>query len=142
MYEHRVQYYETDRMGITHHSNYIRWMEEARIHFLDQLGWSYARLEEAGIFSPVVAVECRYRAPTTFPDTVRIEVSVESLTAAKLKLNYHMTDTAGRTVCTGRSEHCFTDASGHILRLSRVHPDFHAALASCIPQEGGTADAV
>lgn len=28
-YHHLVQYYETDRMGITHHSNYIRWMEEA-----------------------------------------------------------------------------------------------------------------
>lgn len=23
-YQHTVQYYETDRMGITHHSNYIR----------------------------------------------------------------------------------------------------------------------
>ena len=27
-YEHRAQYYETDQMGIVHHSNYIRWMEE------------------------------------------------------------------------------------------------------------------
>ena len=38
-YTHSVQYYETDRMGITHHSNYIRWMEEARIDFLRQIGW-------------------------------------------------------------------------------------------------------
>lgn len=36
-YLHKVQYYETDRMGITHHSNYIRWMEEARVEFLDSL---------------------------------------------------------------------------------------------------------
>ena len=28
-YNHTVQYYETDKMGITHHSNYIRWMEKA-----------------------------------------------------------------------------------------------------------------
>ena len=40
-YQHKVQYYETDKMGITHHSNYIRWMEEARIDFLEQLGWNY-----------------------------------------------------------------------------------------------------
>ena len=32
--KHEVQYYETDRMGITHHSNYVRWMEEARTFFL------------------------------------------------------------------------------------------------------------
>ena len=41
-YRHIVQYYETDKMGITHHSNYIRWMEEARIDFLRQIGWDYA----------------------------------------------------------------------------------------------------
>ena len=32
-YIHRVHYYETDRMGVTHHSNYIRMMEEARVDF-------------------------------------------------------------------------------------------------------------
>ena len=43
-YIHQVQYYETDRMGITHHSNYIRWMEEARVAFLEELGWGYVPL--------------------------------------------------------------------------------------------------
>ena len=69
MYQHIVQYYETDKMGITHHSNYIRWMEEARIDFLSKIGWSYAKLEEEGIISPVVAVECKYMQPTTFSDS-------------------------------------------------------------------------
>ena len=36
MYRHIVQYYETDKMGITHHSNYIRWMEEARIDLYNE----------------------------------------------------------------------------------------------------------
>ena len=45
-YEHKVQYYETDQMGIVHHSNYIRWFEEARVDFLDQVDMSYARMEE------------------------------------------------------------------------------------------------
>ena len=77
MYQHIVQYYETDKMGITHHSNYIRWMEEARVDFLEKTGWSYAKLEEEGIVSPVTAVECKYRQSTTFPDTIDIEVLVE-----------------------------------------------------------------
>lgn len=38
LYQHEVQYYETDRMGITHHSNYIRWMEEAHVAFLKDIG--------------------------------------------------------------------------------------------------------
>ena len=52
IFQHKVQYYETDRMGITHHSNYVRWMEEARVHFLEQIGWGYDRLESSGILSP------------------------------------------------------------------------------------------
>ena len=38
-YTHSVQYYETDKMGIVHHSNHVRWMEEARVDYLKQLGF-------------------------------------------------------------------------------------------------------
>ena len=36
-YEHNAKYYETDQMGCVHHSNYIRWMEEARVDLMDQM---------------------------------------------------------------------------------------------------------
>ena len=55
-YIHQAQYYETDQMGIIHHSNYIRWMEEARIAYMDELGFPYKKVEEAGIISPVLSV--------------------------------------------------------------------------------------
>ena len=53
-YEHYTQYYETDQMGCVHHSNYIRWMEEARVFLMEQMGCSYRAMEEAGILSPVL----------------------------------------------------------------------------------------
>lgn len=135
--QHKVQYYETDRMGITHHSNYIRWMEEARIDFLSQIGWSYARLEELGILSPVTAVDCRYKASTTFDDLVSIEVSVLALTNARLTIGYRMTNAVGAEVCTGRTEHCFLDREGHILRLKRDYPAFYELLAGLVAPEKG-----
>ena len=55
-YEHHVKYYETDKMGIVHHSNYIRWMEEARMDLMEQMGCSYKELEDAEIISPVISV--------------------------------------------------------------------------------------
>ena len=55
-YRHEVKYYECDRMGITHHSNYVRFMEEARIDLMDQLGYGYERMEAEGIVSPVLAI--------------------------------------------------------------------------------------
>ena len=130
---HQVQYYETDRMGITHHSNYIRWMEEARVDFLRQIGWGYDRLEEMGIVSPVTAVSCTYLASTTFADEVSVTLSVESFNGVTLCLGYAMVKADGVQVCTGRTEHCFSNREGRFLRLKREFPDFHQALTSLLP---------
>ena len=132
-YVHQVQYYETDRMGITHHSNYIRWMEEARVDFLRQIGWGYDRLEAMGIVSPVTAASCKYLASTTFADRVSITLSVESFNGLTLCLGYAMVKTDGVQVCTGRTEHCFLNREGRFLRLKREFPDFHQALTSLLP---------
>lgn len=69
-YIHKVNYYETDKMGIVHHSNYIRFMEEARIKYLDEIGYPMSRLEADGITSPVVSINCEYKQPTTFADEI------------------------------------------------------------------------
>lgn len=45
-YQHLAKYYETDQMGIIHHSNYIRWFEEARIDYMNQIGLTYNRVGE------------------------------------------------------------------------------------------------
>ena len=70
-------------MGFTHHSNYVRWMEEARVAFMDSVGWCYQRFEDEGIVSPVTAVECKFRHSTTFPDKVYIDVSVDECRARR-----------------------------------------------------------
>ena len=132
-YVHRVQYYETDRMGITHHSNYIRWMEEARVDFLRRIGWGYDRLEAMGIVSPVTAVSCQYLASTTFADEVSITLSVESFNGVTLCLGYSLVKADGAQVCTGRTEHCFLNREGRFLRLKREFPDFHQALTALLP---------
>ncbi len=56
IYERKINYYETDRMGVTHHSNYIRYFEEARVYFMDEMGMSYKWFEETGIIMPVLSV--------------------------------------------------------------------------------------
>ena len=128
-YIHRVAYYETDKMGITHHSNYVRWMEEARVWFLDRAGCGFRQMEEQGIASPVLGVHCTYKKSTTFDDEVAIRVYTQSLTAIRLTVGYEMTLVpTGDVVCTGSTEHVFMDAKGHPLRLERSLPAFYAAL--------------
>ena len=86
--KHEVQYYETDRMGITHHSNYVRWMEEARTFFLREIGWPYERIEEEGIISPVTSLSCEYKATSTFADEISIEITVKGVKSARLSFEY------------------------------------------------------
>lgn len=124
IYKHTVKYYETDRMGFTHHSNYIRWMEEARIDFMDRIGWNYQRFEDEGLISPVTAVECKYRKTTTFPDTVTIDVSVEEFRSIKLRIKYVMSKENGEIVCEGASEHCFLNKDGKLVRIDKEYPEF------------------
>lgn len=122
-YRHEVKYYECDRMGITHHSNYIRFMEEARVDWMDQLGYGFDRMEAEGVVSPVVAVDCRYKHPSTFKDVVEIAVEVAETTPLKITFAYTMT-VGGRTVCTATSTHCFLEG-GRPVSLEKRFPELY-----------------
>ena len=126
-YKHTIQYYETDKMGITHHSNYIRFMEEARIHFLKEAGWPYDKLEEEGVISPVVGVTCDYKKTTTFPDELEIAVAVLEVSPVKFKLSYTMT-VEGKVVCTATSTHCLLSKEGRPISIPKKYPGFYEML--------------
>lgn len=133
-YTHKVNYYETDKMSITHHSNYIRFMEEARVYFLEQIGFPFDKIEEEGILSPVIRVEYNYRKTTTFADVISIDVKVEKLTSVKLTLAYTLT-CKGELCGTGKSEHCFLTAEGRPMFIEKEKPDFFSALKATIKEE-------
>ena len=72
-YFHTVQYYEKDAMGIAHHSNYIRWAEEARNHFLYAIGYNWSKIEqESGIMIPVLSQSVEHKKAFCFGDVVKI----------------------------------------------------------------------
>ena len=129
-YQHKVQYYETDKMAIAHHSNHIRWMEEARMDFFSQIGCNYKNMEDMGIISPVTAIECKYKHTAAFSDQITISVWVEEFKGVKLKLRYKMENEQALLVCEGHSEHCFLSPTGKILNLKKAHPEIYQALAS------------
>lgn len=133
-YVHEVKYYETDQMKITHHSNYIRFMEEARIDMQRQIGWDYVDFERAGIVSPVVSVSCDYKKTTTFADVIEIEVKVKKFNGAKLSLAYIMTRD-GEVVATGESQHCFMDEMGRLVNMRKRYPEFYKTIKECIEEE-------
>ena len=119
-YVHHAQYYETDQMAIIHHSNYIRWMEEARIDYMSQCGVPYRELEEMGIIIPVLSVSCQYRSMVHFDDCVAIRVKVVRYSGIKMDLEYAFTNTeTGELTTTGTSSHCFLNRDYRPISLKK-----------------------
>ncbi len=130
--KHIVQYYETDKMGITHHSNYIRWMEEARVSFLEKIGLGYSKLEAQGVISPVVNVECNYKKPTTFSDEVTITTYIAEYNGIKFIFKYEMKNAKGELVAEGKSIHVFVDNNNKVVFIDKKYPDLHKVFSSLI----------
>jgi acyl-CoA thioester hydrolase len=121
--ERKVAYYETDRMGIVHHSNYIRYMEEARLEWLESNGLDYYQLESLGIMLPVVSVDAKYEKSLKFGDTFNVETKLLELTNVKLTLSYIVYNSSnGDVCCTGNSTHCFVNDDFKPIALKRVQP--------------------
>lgn len=139
-YTRRAQYHETDQMGIIHHSNYVKWMEEARIRFLEEMGIDYRKLEEDGIISPIVEISVSYKKPVNFDDEVKIGVFVKKYNGVRLELEYEMRNSKDDEVCTtAYSKSCFTKG-GNIVSLKKEKSELDIKVRQYMkenPPEGG-----
>lgn len=127
LYTHRVQYYETDQMGIAHHSNYIRWFEEARMDWMRRNGISYKKMEESGIISPVLKVMAEYHSMVHFDDSIEIGVSIKKYNGVILELSYKIQDKETKELrSAGESRHCFLNTDGKPVSLKKASPEIHA----------------
>lgn len=128
-YERRAYYHETDQMGVIHHANYIKWLEEARIYFMDCLGFSYRKTEEAGIISPVLGIDMEYKLSVRFDEEVYITVRVAEYSGVRLELSYEIIrkDT-GKLCAVAHSRHCFIKGD-RVVSLKRELPELHRILA-------------
>ncbi len=125
---HKVQYYETDQMQVVHHSNFVRWFEEGRIHMLEEAGCGYDQFEAAGIMSPVLTIEAKIMQSVRFGETVKIDTAIEKFDGIRLTVKYRVTRLEdGVICCTGSTGHCFQGRDGRLLSLKKSFPDFYQA---------------
>lgn len=102
-YERMVYYYETDRMGIVHHSNYIRWFEEARLDWMKQIGWDYKTIEDDNIIIPVLSVSAEYKTMSRYGDNIVIYVKLAEYTG--IRIGFPMKYMTRRLESFGASAH-------------------------------------
>lgn len=130
-YIHETKYYETDQMAIIHHSNYIRWFEEARMDFMAQMGFPYANMEAHNILSPVLSVSCTYHHAVRFGENVSITCKLDSFNGIKMNISYEIWSIDGSILhAIGTSSHCFVTRELKPLTLKKALPDIYQLFLS------------
>lgn len=130
VHEHRfiVRYYETDAMGVVHHSNYVRYFETARTEFLRAVGQDYKQMEADGIYCILRQLECKYIAPARFNDELYVRVWISQMTPTRLYYRYEIISGGGKRICEGETEHVFVNTSFMPVNLQKALPKTYDAL--------------
>ena len=133
-YSRRVRYYETDRMGVVHHSNYLRLLEDARMDWIGDHVMNYADMERLGLIIPAVSASGNFKAFLRYDDPFVVTVRLVKFTGVRLYFTYeiHHSDT-GELCYDGESVHYF--AMGEDYRpvsLKRKFPELYQAFADCV----------
>lgn len=107
-----VRYYETDQMGVVHHSNYIRFFENARSEMMAQLGCPIEEFEKKyGVLIPIISVECRYRHPARMGDVLTATASVVRAPMAKMEVEQTVVNQRGEVCAEGKVLLGFIDSN-------------------------------
>ena len=109
-YIHKVQYYETDRMGITHHSNYIRYYEAARSDFMRSLGLSYGDVERRGLMMPILEVQSKYRKNALYDEELTVTTTLDELPSTRINFRYEVRNERGDLLNSGMTQLGFMHA--------------------------------
>ena len=138
-YTRKANFYETDQMGIIHHSNYIRWFEEARVCFMEQIGYGYEQATAVGIDFAVLSAACEYKSMVHFGETVKIYMEISDFTPMRMTVKYKVVDIKTDEIrATGETKHCFYhNQRKHPVSMKKELPELYELFASIAVQNKG-----
>lgn len=113
----RIQVYETDLMGIVHHSNYIRFMEEARVAWFVEKKLLDDKVSSVSQLT-VVDVQAKYIRPLKYGQYFNVDLQLKT-EGAKICIQYKIFSNENVLCCTGESLHCAVDEKLKVKRLNQ-----------------------
>lgn len=132
-YERTINYYETDKMAVVHHSNYARILEECRIDMMRYYGLPYDELEEKGYMIPVLELSGKFIESIRFGETIRVVPEVYKVSAFKFYFRYTIYDAEMKKVKhTAESVHCFLNQEFRPVSLKREAPELFERLMQMV----------
>jgi acyl-CoA thioester hydrolase len=114
----RVRYAETDAMGVVYYANYLVWFEVGRTDLLREAGWSYREMELEGFSLPVIEVQCVYKQPARYDDTLEVKTTGTLVSPVRVRFDYELvTSPDGVTLAIGYTVHATLGRDGRPCRL-------------------------
>ena len=114
----RVYYYNTDKMGVVYHSNYLKWMEIARTEYFRDI-LPYKNIENMGFILPVKSLNIEYIDSAKYDDEIEIFVKIEEINSIKIKFYYEMYDSNKVLKAKARTVNVFVNENGKLKRISK-----------------------
>ena len=123
----RVNYSETDQMGVVYHARYLVWLDIARTEHLRQNGMTYRELEATGLRLAVSEVSVRYRQPARYDDAIRIRCWIREAASRRVDFGYAVEKAdESRLLATAATSLIALDARMSLARLpERVRRALH-----------------
>lgn len=120
----RVDYSETDQMGVVYHARYLVWLDVARTELLRLTGISYRELEEQGLFLVVAEISMRYRQPARYDDPIRVRTWIRERASRRVTFGYAVEhDETGLLLATATTALMVLDHSFDFARLPSALAD-------------------
>jgi len=125
-YRRRVQFAETDLMGVVHFSWITRYMEEAEHALWREAGLSIAP-KGAKVLFPRVALSIDFKAPLAFEDECEVLVRVDTMSARTIRYAHTIT-CGGVTIATGTMTAACVVNAAPPLRSAEIPAEIRTAL--------------
>lgn len=115
----RVNYADVDRMGLLHHSVYLKYMERSREEFIRRREGAYAAMEDAGMLIVVVEANLKYKRPARFDDVLAVTLELYEVGAASMRIAYEIRRLGEEEpIATAMTRHALVSREGRVLRLT------------------------
>ena len=136
-YQRRVRYYETDRMGVVHHSNYLRLIEDARMDWIQDHIMNYNEMEKMGIIIPAASASGNFRTYLKYDDPFSVEVKLSQFSGVRMKFAYQIYHSETGKLCyEGESVHFFaTGEDYHPFSIKRKFPELYEKFKNCMESD-------
>lgn len=129
----RIRYADTDQMKFAYYGKFFEYFEQGRSDLLREIGLPYTRVEEMGLFLPVIEAHASYKKAARYDDLLHVVTILRDTPVARVRLDYEVYKDGDKDLLAdGYTIHSFVNAESG--KPTRAPAQFVEAIERAITQ--------